>query len=88
MNALLVCVFMHLQRKNGAMCGKLAHMERKTNFLRHLSGVFDLSPRPYHLDRHGFATDARNLRGDSAAFVRDLRKQLRREPSDKRARKE
>jgi hypothetical protein len=69
------------------MCGKFTRMEHMINFLRHLSGVFDLSPRPYHLDRRGFATDTRALRGDSAALVRDLRKQLRREPSDQRARK-
>ncbi|GHU34864.1 hypothetical protein AGMMS50256_29120 [Betaproteobacteria bacterium] len=61
-------------------------MEHKINFMRRLAGVFDLSPRTYRLDRLGFATDARNLRGDYEALGRDLRKQLNREPSDKRAR--
>jgi hypothetical protein len=62
-------------------------MKHLTNLLDHLSGVFDLAPRPYHLDRRGFATDARNLWGDYAAVAHDLRKQLACESPNKRARK-
>jgi hypothetical protein len=54
--------------------------------LPYLKGLFDLTPRSYCLNRSGFATDARNLRGDFAAVGRDLKKTLDREPSDKRAR--
>ncbi|MDR0576944.1 MAG: hypothetical protein LBI87_05300 [Candidatus Accumulibacter sp.] len=58
----------------------------KHDLFRDLAGVFDLTPRSYHLDRSGFATDARNLRGDHAAICRDLENTLKREPTDKRAR--
>jgi hypothetical protein len=53
-------------------------------FLRDVSGVFDLSPRPYRWG--GFAEDARNLCGDFAAVGRDMRKQLQRESADQRTR--
>jgi hypothetical protein len=44
------------------------------------------SGRRYWIDRSGFATDARNLRGDFARVGRDLRTQLKREQADQRAR--
>jgi hypothetical protein len=59
-------------------------MESVKKTLHKLSGVFDLSPRPYRLD--GFATDTRALRGDVAALASDLKKQLDREPADQRTR--
>lgn len=51
------------------------------NLLKSAAGAMgdSLTPRDYHLDRHGFATDAARLRGDFAAVGRDLQKTLKRE---------
>lgn len=43
-------------------------------------------PRHYHIDRNGFSTDARKLRGDVDTVARGLRKQLKHEPANNRAR--
>jgi hypothetical protein len=68
------------------ICGKINLMKR--NLLRNLEGLFNFTPRDYHLDRSGFATDARNLRRDFVSVGRCLKKNLDRESSDQRARQD
>jgi hypothetical protein len=64
----------------------MTRMEHTTIFPRALSGLFDLSPRSYSLNRGGFSVDAKNLSADFAAIGRDLKKALKHEPSDERPR--
>lgn len=56
--------------------------------LRGAADALTIAPnqRNYRLDPHGFATDARHLRGDFAAVGKDMRKALKRESADYRAR--
>lgn len=58
------------------------------NLVRGASRVLDIAPerRSYQLDRRGFVTDAKRLRGDFAAVGRGLSKQLKHESTDYRTR--
>ena len=63
-------------------------MEHLLNLLCGVANVLEVAPerRQYHIERHGFANDAKRLRGDFAAVGRDLRTQLKRESSNYRPR--
>lgn len=56
--------------------------------LRGYATALELMPkaRRYHVDRHGFATDAQRLRDDFQAIGHDMRAQLKRESINYRTR--
>lgn len=58
------------------------------NLLGGMAQAIDLapSPRAYQIDTQGCATDAKKLRGDFKALGNDMRKALKREQTDSRAR--
>ena len=63
-------------------------MKYLMNFLFGVGNVLELFPesRHYNVDRKGFATDARRLRGDFKTIARGLRKQLKNESTNYRSR--
>jgi hypothetical protein len=63
-------------------------MEHLLNMLRGYATALELMPktRRYHVDRHGFATDAQRLRDDFQAIGHDMRAQLKRESINYRTR--
>ena len=65
-----------------------ADMKYLMNFLYGVGNVLELFPesRRYNVDRKGFSTDARRLRGDFKTVARGLRKQLKNESADHRSR--
>lgn len=68
--------------------GKIRSMKHLMNWLYGVGSVLELFPehRRYHVDRNGFSTDARRLRGDFDAIARDLRMQLKHESANDRSR--
>ncbi len=63
-------------------------MKHLLNWLNGFSGFMQplASPRRYHIEARGFAQDARRLRGDFKVVGSGLRKQLKNESADYRAR--
>lgn len=63
-------------------------MKHLINWLYGLGNVLELHPstRQYRVERQGFSTDARSLRGDFETIAHGLRKQLKHESSNHRSR--
>ncbi len=66
----------------------MLNMKHLINFFSGAGSVLELLPesRRYHVDRQGFSTDARRLRGDFASVARGLRKHLKHESANYRTR--
>ena len=63
-------------------------MKHLLNWLYGAGSALELLPEPrrYHVDRLGFASDARRLRGDFRTVAQGLRRQLKRESTNYRTR--
>jgi len=68
--------------------GKMHPMKHLINWFYGAGSVLELFPAPrhYHVDRRGFSTDARRLRGDFEVVARGVRKQLKHESANNRPR--
>ena len=68
--------------------GRIHSMKHLMNWLYGVGSALELLPEPrrYHVDRKGFSTDARRLRGDFETVARGLRKQLKHESANHRSR--
>lgn len=72
----------------GVKSGTMRAMDHLLNLLRGAASAIVLLPksRNYRVDSHGFDIDAQRLRGDFSVVGRGLRKQLKRESANYRAR--
>jgi hypothetical protein len=68
--------------------GRMHTMKHLINLFSGVGSALELLPeaRRYQVDRRGFSTDARRLRGDFETVARGLRKQLKRESANYRTR--
>lgn len=73
---------------NVVISGRMYTMKHLINLFLGVGSVVELFPaaRRYQVDRRGFSTDARRLRGDFVTVARDLRKQLKHESANYRTR--
>jgi len=72
----------------GVINGRMHSMKHLMNLFSGVGSVLELLPEPrrYHVDRRGFSTDARRLRGDFETVARGLRKHLKHESANYRTR--
>jgi hypothetical protein len=68
--------------------GRIHSMKHLINLFSGVGSVLELLPatRQYQVDRRGFSTDARRVRGDFETVARGLRKQLKHESANYRTR--